>query len=94
MYWGRSSSHPPQSPVQAVYTYAACTQDGSASLENSSLPSNGKIDNDREKGEEEMGQRISANTIKSLWGWENLSQSVQTAGLQQIRSQPWYLVHV
>jgi len=57
-----------------------CTQAGSASLENSSLPSNGKIDNDREKREEEMGQRISANMIKSLWGKENLSQPVQLQG--------------
>lgn len=80
--------------MQSVYVYATRTQNGSALLENSSWPANGKIDNDREKGEEEMGQRISANMIKSLWAWEKLSQSVQTAGLQQIRSQPWYFVCV
>lgn len=53
------------------------------------MPSHGKIDNDSEKGDKEMGQRISANRIKSLWGWENLSQSVQPAGPQQVGSQPW-----
>lgn len=53
------------------------------------MPLHGKIDKDSEKGDKDMGQRISANTIKSLWGQENPSQSVQPAGPQQVGSQPW-----